>query len=153
MYAQAREPKRIKPLEQLETDGFRRTWLRRDPADVRQAGRRLGADVAEMTREDLDIYPEPSDDKCPTCSYLAPCQALMNGTDAEPILLTGYRKRPPEPPAEGRLGGRAWSLGRGAAPPKFGRGAAPPKVPGPARDIQGGGRSGDPGRRTQGHEH
>jgi hypothetical protein len=25
-------------------------------------------------------------------------------------------------PQEGRLGGRAWGLGRGAAPPKFGRG-------------------------------
>lgn len=119
MYVQAREPKRVEPLERLETDGFRRTWLRRDPADVKQAGRRLGADVAEMTREDLDIYPEPSDDKCPPCSYLTPCQALMTGSDAGPILLTGYRKRPPEPPAEGRLGGRAWSLGRGAAPPKF----------------------------------
>jgi hypothetical protein len=140
MYVQAREPKRVEPLEQLETDGFRRTWLRRDPADVKQAGRRLGADVAEMTREDLDIYPEPSDDKCPSCPYLAPCRALMTGGDAEPILLTGYRKRPPEPPAEGRLGGRAWSLGRGAAPPKFSR---------PPRDIQGGGRS-DPGGR---HEH
>jgi hypothetical protein len=119
MYAQAREPRRVEPLERLETDGFRRTWLRRDPADVKQAGRRLGADVAEMIREDLEIYPEPSDDKCSPCPYLAPCRALMNGTDAERILLTGYRKRPPEAPAEGRLGGRAWSLGRGAAPPKF----------------------------------
>jgi hypothetical protein len=34
-------------------------------------------------------------------------------------VLTGYRKRPPEGPEEGRLGGRAWGLGRGAAPPKF----------------------------------
>jgi hypothetical protein len=119
MYVQAREPKRVEPLEQLETGGFRRTWLRRDPADVKQAGRGLGAGVAEMTREDLDIYPEPSDEKCPSCPYLTPCQALMTGSDAGPILLTGYRKRPPEPPAEGRLGGRAWSLGRGAAPPKF----------------------------------
>jgi hypothetical protein len=65
--------------------------------DVKQAGRRLGADVAEMIREDLDIYPEPSDDKCPPCLYLAPCQAPMNGIDAEPILLTGYRERPPNP--------------------------------------------------------
>jgi hypothetical protein len=121
MYARAREPKRVEPIEQLEADGFRRTWLRRDPADVRQAGQRLGADVAEMIREDLDIYPEPSGEKCPPCPFLAPCQALMNGTDAEPILLASYRKRPPEPPAEGRLGGRAWSLGRGAAPPKFPR--------------------------------
>ena len=74
----------------------------------------------------------------------------MNGRDAAPVLLTDYRKRPPEPPAEGRLGGRAWSLGRGAAPPKFGRGAAPPELPRPAPDIQGGGSS-DPG--GGGHEH
>jgi hypothetical protein len=121
MYAQAREPRQFKPIEQHTEDGFRRTWLRRSPADTAEAGRRLGADVAEMIREDLDVYPEPSDSKCPPCSYLAPCQALMNGTDAEPILLAGYRKRPPEPPVEGRLGGRAWSLGRGAAPPKFSR--------------------------------
>jgi hypothetical protein len=121
MYARAREPRQFKPIEQHTEDGFRRTLLRRSPADVAEAGRRLGADVADMIREDLDVYPEPSDDKCPPCPYLAPCQALMNGTDAEPILLAGYRKRPPEPPAEGRLGGRAWSLGRGAAPPKFSR--------------------------------
>jgi hypothetical protein len=140
MYARAREPRRVEPIEQLTQDGFRRTWLRRDPAEVRQAGRRLGADVAEMIREDLDIYPEPSADKCPPCPYLAPCQAMRAGGDKEPILHAGYRRRPPEPPAEGRLGGRAWSLGRGAAPPKFSR---------PPRDIQGGGRS-DPGGR---HEH
>jgi hypothetical protein len=153
MYARAREPRRVEPIEQLTQDEYRRTWLRRDPADVSKAGRLLGQDVAEMTREDLAVYPEPSDEKCPPCPFLAPCQALQAGHDAQPTLQAAYRKRPVEPPEEGRLGGRAWSLGRGAAPPKFGRGAAPPKVPGPARDIQGGGRSGDPGRRTQGHEH
>jgi hypothetical protein len=119
MYAQAREPRRVKPIEQVTDKEFRRTWLRRDPAEVRQAGRRLGADIAEMIREDLDIYPEPADSKCPPCPFLAPCQALQVGHDVQPILQAGYRKRPPEPPAEGRLGGRAWSLGRGAAPPKF----------------------------------
>jgi hypothetical protein len=43
----------------------------------------------------------------------------LSGNDARPILLSGYRKRRPQPPPEGRLGGRAWGMGRGAAPPKF----------------------------------
>jgi hypothetical protein len=119
MYAQAREPTRVEPIEQLTEDGFRRTWLRRTPADVAAAGRRLGQDVAEMVRPDLALYPEPSDENCPPCPYLDPCLALRKGRDEEPILRTAYRRRPPEPPAEGRLGGRAWAVGRGAAPPKF----------------------------------
>jgi hypothetical protein len=119
MYAQAREPRRVEPLEQLEEDGFRRTWLRRRPADVAEAGRRLGADVAEMIRTGLAVYPVPSDDKCPPCPFLAPCQAMRAGHDASPLLQGGYRTRPPRPAEEGRLGGRAWGLGRGAAPPRF----------------------------------
>ncbi len=119
MYAQATQPRQVEPIEQLTEDGFRRTWLRRTPAEVARAGRRLGQDVAEMAREDLDVYPEPSDDKCPPCPYLDPCLALRTGRDDEPVLRTGYRKRAPESPEEGRLGGRAWGMGRGAAPPKF----------------------------------
>jgi hypothetical protein len=119
MYARARESGQVEPIEQLTEDGFRRTWLRRTPADVAGAGRRLGQDVAEMVRPDLALYPEPSDENCPPCPYLDPCLALRNGRDEEPILRTAYRRRPSELPEEGRLGGRAWGLGRGAAPPKF----------------------------------
>jgi hypothetical protein len=122
MYAQASQPGWVEPVEQHVADGFRRTYLRRTPAEVAEAGRRLGQDVAEMAREDFGVYPEPSDDKCPPCPYLDPCLALRSGRDEEPILRTGYRKRAPESPEEGRLGGRAWGLGRGAAPPKFRRG-------------------------------
>jgi hypothetical protein len=71
-----------------------------------------------MTRQDLHVYPEPSDQKCPPCPFLDPRQAMQQGRDA---VLTNYRKRPPERPEEGRLGGRAWGVGRGAAPPRFPR--------------------------------
>lgn len=120
MYAQAREPRRLKAIEQLTTHNVRRTWLRRDPAAVQEAGRRLSKDLAEMTRKGLDIYPEPSDDNCPPCPFLDPCQALRQGGDAGPMIASRYRsKNPPGQPEEGRLGGRAWGMGRGAAPPKF----------------------------------
>jgi hypothetical protein len=122
MYAQARAPRRAEPIEQRTEGGFRRTWLRRAPADVAAAGRRLGADAAEMTRQDLAVYPVPSEQNCPPCPYLGPCRALLAGQDAGPVLRSLYRKRPVQVAQEGRLGGRAWGLGRGAAPPKFRRG-------------------------------
>jgi len=122
MYAQARAPRRVAPIEQRTEGGFRRTWLRRAPADVAAAGRRLGADAAEMTREDAEVYPVPSAANCPPCPYFEPCRALQAGRDPQPILLSRYAKRPALVPQEGRLGGRAWSLGRGAAPPRFQRG-------------------------------
>jgi len=129
MYARASHPARAEPVEQLTQDGFRRTWLRRTPADVAEAGRRLGDDVAQMARHDLHVYPEPSDLNCPPCPFLEPCRTMQAGRDEVPIIRTLYRKRPPEPPQEGRLGGRAWGLGRGAAPPQF-----PPRRNG----VQGG---------------
>jgi hypothetical protein len=121
MYAQARQPFQPEPVEQQVADGFRRTWLRRGRADVAQAGRRLGADVIEMTRPRVGVDPHPSEHHCPACRYLDPCRALFAGEDAGRILRSGYRERPPEGPQEGRLGGGAWGMGRGAAPPRFPR--------------------------------
>jgi hypothetical protein len=118
MYARATEPQRPDPIEQRVGDGFRRTWLRRSPAEVAAAGRRLGTDVAAMARPDVSADPNPSDEHCPPCPYLDPCRALTAGADATPILELGYRKRPPKAPEEGRLGGGAWGVGRGAAPPR-----------------------------------
>jgi hypothetical protein len=122
MYAQARAPRRVEAVEQHVADGFRRTWLRRSPADVAQAGRRLGVDVAEMIRTGLSLDPSPSDRHCPACPYLDPCRAMFAGNDPAPILRSGFRPRPPEPVTEGRIG--APSLGRGAAPFRF-RGTPP----------------------------
>jgi hypothetical protein len=63
--------------------------------------------------------PSPSAENCSACDYFAPCQALLAGQDAGPVLASGYRQRPPHKLVEGRLGGGAWGLGRGAAPQKF----------------------------------
>jgi hypothetical protein len=119
MYAQARQPRRVAPVEQHVSPEFRRTWLRHSPDEVARAGRRLGTDVAEMTRSDLIVGPSPSDQYCPVCPFLGPCQAMLAGQDASPILSSRYRERPPDSLEEGRLGGGAWGMGRGAAPPKF----------------------------------
>jgi hypothetical protein len=119
MYALARRPERLEPIEQRISDDFRRTWLRRSRADVSEAGQQLARDAAEMTSGPA-IYPEPSLDSCPVCEFLDPCLAMFAGQDPEPVLASSYRERPADMPLEGRIGGGAWGVGRGAAPPRFG---------------------------------
>lgn len=119
MYAVATEPDRFERIEQQVTPEFRRTWVRRSPAEVAAAGRRLGALAAQMIATGASPEPSPSPAICPSCPYLAPCQAMMTGRDPAPLLRSGYRERAAGKPVEGRLGGRTWGLGRGAAPPKF----------------------------------
>jgi len=119
MYAAAREPEHPEPVEQVVGEWFRRTWLRRGRTEVGAAGRQLGTDVAQMTSPGVPVYPSPSDANCPACAYLDPCLAMFAGQDAGPVLRSAYRQRPPERLEEGRLGGGAWGMGRGAAPPRF----------------------------------
>jgi hypothetical protein len=53
---------------------------------------------------------------------LAVYYGLRLGADvAEMACSDGFWPRPADSPEEGRLGGRSWAMGRGAAPPKFRR--------------------------------
>jgi hypothetical protein len=119
MYATARRPARAETIEQRTAPDFRRTWLRRGRDEIDAEGQRLARDAAEMIAGP-HVYPNPSLLNCPPCPYLDPCLAVFAGEDADPILAAGYRDRPPDQPLEGRLGSRAWGIGRGAAPPGFG---------------------------------
>jgi hypothetical protein len=119
MYAVAREPDRFERIEQHQTAEFRRTWVRRTPAEVAKAGRDLAGHAAQMVKPDASVEPSPSPASCPECAYRAPCQAMFEGGNPAPLLQAGYRERPAVPLEEGRLGGRAWGMGRGAAPPRF----------------------------------
>lgn len=116
---------------ELRTDGdaadetFRRTPVRRGLAELEQARHKLGCEARDMTSTGLAVYPAPGWDVCSACMYRPPCIALDAGADAEALLETGYRRRPPVLVQEGRLGGATWSMGRGAAPPKFGPGPHP----------------------------
>jgi hypothetical protein len=121
MYAVAREPDQADRIEQNTTGRFRRTWIRRSPEEVAEAGRALAAAAAAMTAAGASARPNPSSVNCPPCAYLAPCQAMRAGRDQEAssLLASAYRERDPEILTEGRLGGTAWGMGRGAAPPRF----------------------------------
>jgi hypothetical protein len=103
------------------TDAFRRTRIRRGEAELAAVGADLAAEVSTATSTDLKIYPSPEPKFCARCSYRPPCLALNQGDDATAELLRSYRRRPPEPVQEGRLGGTTWSMNRGAAPPRWPR--------------------------------
>jgi hypothetical protein len=119
MYAAAKEPARPDRIEQHVAPNFRRTLVRRSRAEVAAAGRKLAAEAAQMADPGVTPDPSPSAENCSACDYFAPCQALLAEQDAGPVLASGYRQRPAHTLVEGRLGGGAWGLGRGAAPPKF----------------------------------
>jgi hypothetical protein len=104
---------------------FRRTQVHRDIVELERARYTLGTEARAMTAPDVATYPTPSWDVCSSCAYRPPCIALNTGADAALVLAGSYRRRPPVEEPEGRLGGVTWSMGRGAAPPKFGRAPRP----------------------------
>ena len=119
LYAAAREPEHAERVVQHAGEGFRRTLVRRSPEELAAAWRRLAADASVMITPDLTLEPAPSDVNCPPCAFRAPCRAMFAGEDAEAIVRSAFRERPPVILEEGRIGGGAWGLGRGAAPPRF----------------------------------
>ena len=104
---------------------FRRTQVRRGRVELEQVRHKMAREARDMTRAGVAVYPSPSWDVCRTCAFRPPCIALNAGVDAASVLAGGYRRRPAMEVQEGRLGGITWSMGRGAAPPKFGPGSAP----------------------------
>jgi hypothetical protein len=116
MYAQAEHV----PTEVVVEEGgdiFRRTRIPRSRAALEDFARRLAAEARDMLDPRLPLYPTPAPEHCAVCDFRVPCLALNEGGDADAILASGYRTRPPEAPEEGRLGAVTWSMNRGAAPP------------------------------------
>ena len=113
-------PGSLRPT-QRSAGAFRRTQIPRTRGELAEFGNRLALEAADMINPGLPLYPSPSQWNCGRCAYRAPCIAVNEGTGAEAVLASSYRLRPPPPSDEGRLGGGAWSTGRGAAPPRFGR--------------------------------
>jgi hypothetical protein len=123
LYARSAAP--VDPPRVVRDDGlwFRRTWIRRTPDEITHAARQLASEAREMFRPDVAVYPSPSETACVRCAFAAPCLALYEGREpeAEAILESSYRPKPSDLD-EVRLGGKTWSVGRGAAPPQFSQG-------------------------------
>ncbi len=99
---------------------FRRSRVPLSSTEFSLVGRQLALEAFDMLDAGLALYPNPTPHNCGRCLFRAPCRVIQEGADPEPLLSTGYRRRPARPLEEGRLGGRTWSMSRGARPPEFG---------------------------------
>jgi hypothetical protein len=102
-------------FDQKTAGPLRRTRIRRTRGEIASVGTQLAAEALDMIREPA-IYPNPGT-HCSACGFAAPCLAMFEGADPEPVLATQFRRRPAaERP---RLGQATWGFGRGAAPPRW----------------------------------
>ena len=113
MYVKGRSDETTERVRQSEGDGFRRTVIRRGPAEVRAAGIRLAQEAFDMIGADVRTYPSPAPEHCSSCAYVTPCLAIDEGADVESILAASYRQRPAAEIEMGRLGGTPYGVGRG----------------------------------------
>jgi hypothetical protein len=104
-------------VEQSIAGPVRRTRIRRSRADIAAVGTQLAAEAVQMMGEPA-IYPTFAA-HCQACEFRAPCQALVDGVDPEPMLAATYRQSPAEDQRKPRLGQSTWGFGRGAAPPNW----------------------------------
>jgi hypothetical protein len=104
-------------IEQSTAGFVRRTRIRRSRAEIGAVGAQIGAEAVEMCGEPA-IYPTFAA-HCLACEFLAPCRAIVEGTDPEPLLAAKFRPRPADDQRKPRLGQATWGFGRGAAPPQW----------------------------------
>ena len=101
-------------FDQQTAGPLRRTRIRRTRGEITSAGAQLAAEAVDMIGEPA-VYPNPGT-HCATCGFAAPCLAMFEGADPEPVLTAHFRRRPAAEPRP-RLGPATWGFGRGAAPP------------------------------------
>jgi hypothetical protein len=102
--------------EQRSAGLLRRTRIRRSRHEIATVGALIAAEVVEMIGWPT-IYPTPAA-HCRDCEFSAPCLAITEGADPEPVLATGFR-RPPDAAPKPKLGQSTWGFGRGGAPPRW----------------------------------
>jgi hypothetical protein len=102
--------------EQRTAGVLRRTRIRRSRHEIASVGMQIASEAVDMTNWPT-IYPTPAA-HCRDCEFNAPCLAITEGADAEPLLEADFR-RPPTESNKPRLGQSTWGFGRGAAPPRW----------------------------------
>jgi hypothetical protein len=114
--AQAARTPATERTEQVTAGVLRRTRIRRSRHEIASAGTIIAAEALDMTNWPT-IYPTFAA-HCHECEFSAPCAAITEGIDVEPLLQNDFR-RPPDEPSKPRLGQSTWGFGRGAAPPRW----------------------------------
>ena len=103
--------------EQRTAGVVRRSQIRRSRDEIAAVGTLIGAEAVAMTGAPA-IYPSPAQ-HCRICEFAAPCLAVVQGADPEPLLAAHFRRHPTVSQPKPRLGQATWGFGRGAAPPQW----------------------------------
>ncbi|GFG75648.1 hypothetical protein [Mycobacterium botniense] len=106
----------VNRTEQRTAGILRRTRIRRSRHEITSVGALIAAEAREMTGWPT-IYPTPAK-HCLDCEFAAPCLAITEGADPEPVLAANFESPAPATPKP-RLGQSTWGFGRGAAPPRW----------------------------------
>ena len=114
--AQASRGNETNRIEQRTAGVLRRTRIRRSRHEITSVGPLIAAEALDMTSWPT-IYPTFAA-HCRDCEFNAPCTAITEGSDPEPLLQNDFRE-PQEEPRKPRLGQSTWGFGRGAAPPRW----------------------------------
>jgi hypothetical protein len=114
--AQAARSDATKRTEQRTAGVLRRTRIRRSRHEITSVGMLIAREAVDMTSWPT-IYPTPAA-HCRDCEFNAPCLAITEGADAEPLLQADFRQ-PSDEPSRPKLGQSTWGFGRGAAPPRW----------------------------------
>jgi hypothetical protein len=117
IYVRASESVNDNRIEQRTAGLLRRTRIRRGRQEIGSVGAQLAVEALEMI-DDTAVYPTPAA-HCRFCEFSAPCLALMQSCDPEPLLANDFRRHPGEAERRPRLGQATWGFGRGAAPPQW----------------------------------
>ncbi|WP_433658948.1 hypothetical protein ACQPW1_42475 [Nocardia sp. CA-128927] len=120
IYVKGRPAETTDRITQIEGNGLRRTTIRRNPAEIHTAGAQLAAEILDMVRPDIRVYPNPAPAQCSTCAFVAPCLAVHEDREVEQILAADYHHRPAIAIERGRLGGTPFGVGRGWVPGRGG---------------------------------
>jgi hypothetical protein len=104
-------------VEQFTAGPLRRTRIRRSRAEIASVGMHIGAEAIQMNSDPATTPTFAA--HCQACEFSAPCLALVEGRNPEPMLAANYRRHPGEDQARPRLGQSSWGFGRGAAPPQW----------------------------------
>jgi hypothetical protein len=102
--------------EQRTAGVLRRTRIRRSRHEIAAVGSQIAAEAVDMTSWPT-VYPTFAA-HCRDCEFNAPCLALTEGSDVEPLLQNDFQQ-PTDVPRRPRLGQSTWGFGRGAAPPRW----------------------------------
>jgi hypothetical protein len=104
-------------FDQRTAGVLRRTRIRRRRDEIDAIGIQIAAEAGDMAMEPV-IYPNPAA-HCAVCDFNAPCLALFEGDDPEPVLADRFRPRSAAGQPKPRLGQATWGFGRGGAPPPW----------------------------------